>query len=346
MASADDVQRIFLQAIFSRAVVSTKLAQILWEKSIEAVNAANPELNLPIYTDNDSWQLFVSKINMSIDSLDLEFRHLHDENTGKEMYALVNRKGDEIAQLATDYNAAEIAFFKAIIELIIMAPRESFSVSSTAALREISAIKPKTNMSKTQAEVVLGSFVAKGWLVKSKRGRYSLSTRSLLELLPYLKSNYPEELLECTICMEILTRGVACPTNNCKTRLHYHCFTTYRRRQSTCPSCKTQWPNNHSDKPLIPVGEGAAREGDDAKRWARNIASDEEDEEEPILDDDDDDETRATQSQSQSQPKTRTQRARKSKIVDESMDVDEDEDAEEDEDQPVKKEKPRRSARK
>lgn len=50
----------------------------------------------------------------------------------------------------------------------MLAPHESFSVSSLAALREVNAIQPKSNMSKTQAEVVLGSFVAKGWLLKSK----------------------------------------------------------------------------------------------------------------------------------------------------------------------------------
>lgn len=86
-----------------------------------------------------------------------------------------------------------------------------------AALRETNNL----NMTKSQAEVVLSSFVAKGWLVKSKyallisfsrrvsskhhhrRGRYSLSLRTLMELLPYLKSTYPNNLLECTICMEV-----------------------------------------------------------------------------------------------------------------------------------------------
>ncbi|KAG6880552.1 hypothetical protein C0993_005816, partial [Termitomyces sp. T159_Od127] len=100
----------------------------------------------------------------------------------------------------------------------MLAPRRAYSVSSTVALREVSAIRPKMNMTKSQAEAVLGSFVAKGWLAKSKydtllfpsktqadttrRGRYSLSTRSLLELSPYLKTTYPEELVECTICLE------------------------------------------------------------------------------------------------------------------------------------------------
>jgi hypothetical protein len=47
----------------------------------------------------------------------------------------------------------------------MLAPNEAYSVSSLAALREVNSLK--TNMSKTQAEVVLGSFVAKGWLLKS-----------------------------------------------------------------------------------------------------------------------------------------------------------------------------------
>jgi non-structural maintenance of chromosomes element 1 len=48
----------------------------------------------------------------------------------------------------------------------MLAPNESFCVSSLAALREVSHLS--TNMTKTQAEVVLGSFVARGWLLKSK----------------------------------------------------------------------------------------------------------------------------------------------------------------------------------
>jgi non-structural maintenance of chromosomes element 1 len=97
----------------------------------------------------------------------------------------VNTKDDELAQMATDYTPAEIAFFRAIVQMffilimlsiltsfqveqIILARNESFSLSSLAALREVSAIKPKSNMSKTQAETVLASFVAKGWLLRSK----------------------------------------------------------------------------------------------------------------------------------------------------------------------------------
>ena len=83
--------------------------------------------------------------------------------------------------MATDYTAVEIAFFKAIVchffsvphsmlkgfqvEQIMLSPREAYSVSSLAALRELSSAK--INMTKAQAEVVLASFVSKGWLMKS-----------------------------------------------------------------------------------------------------------------------------------------------------------------------------------
>jgi hypothetical protein len=52
------------------------------------------------------------------------------------------------------------------VEQIMLAPNSSYSISSLAALREVNALT--SPMSKTQAESVLASFVAKGWLLKSK----------------------------------------------------------------------------------------------------------------------------------------------------------------------------------
>lgn len=47
----------------------------------------------------------------------------------------------------------------------MLAPREAFSVSSLAALRELT--HAKINMTKAHGEIVLTSFVSKGWLMKS-----------------------------------------------------------------------------------------------------------------------------------------------------------------------------------
>ncbi|KAJ7273649.1 Nse1 non-SMC component of SMC5-6 complex-domain-containing protein [Mycena haematopus] len=339
--NAKDVQRLFLQAVLSRGVLSGKLAQTLWAKSKDAVMAADSTLDIPHSDTREEWDAFVIKVNQALDPLDLEFRPLQEETSGREMYAIVNRKGDEIAQMATDYTPGEIAFFKAMVEQIMLAPRESFSISSLAALREVSALKPKSNMSKTQAEVVLASFVAKGWLLKSKqvtaghpRGRYSLSARALLELEPYLKSTYSDELIECVICSEIMTKGVACPTANCKVRMHYHCFTKYASRSRKCTTCNSDWPGA-DPKNMAPVGEGAVRDGDDGKRRARKSVENSDDDEEDNEDMDDE----------PSQPRTQHGRKTKGKGGNESMEVDEEEDEAEHSDTPVKTQGKRRVAR-
>jgi len=134
----------------------------------------------------------------------------------------------------------------------MLAPNESFSITSFAALREVNHLPVKSNMTKSQAEVVLGSFVARGWLLKSASGRYSLSARTIMELQPYLKSTYEEETLECTSCMEIVTKGVACYRPNCKARFHFHCYSRYRTPK--CPTCSTEWTKDRLNK----VGEDAA----------------------------------------------------------------------------------------
>ncbi|OBZ75530.1 Non-structural maintenance of chromosomes element 1 [Grifola frondosa] len=257
--------------------MSHKLALKIWEKCVDAVKAANDSLDIPFYSDRNSWDTFVSNINDVLNPLDLEFAHLLDEISGKELYALVNRKDDDVAQMATDYSPIEIAYFKAVVEQIMLAPNESFCVSSLVAMREVNSLK--SNMTKAQAEIVLGSFVAKGWLMKSKRGRYSLSTRTLLELQPYLRSTYPDEILECTICLEMVTRGVACYTPQCKARLHNHCYASYRRGKRNCPTCDENWSVEANTKKLKPVGEAAFKEGQDqGRRRVRRKATDSDEE--------------------------------------------------------------------
>lgn len=107
MVSANDVQRLFLQGVFSRSILSFKHAQVLWEKCIDAVKstctqlsppfvqcrhlvAANPTLDIRFSDKREDWDSFVIKINDSLNCLDLEFRHLTDEQTGREMYAMVS----------------------------------------------------------------------------------------------------------------------------------------------------------------------------------------------------------------------------------------------------------------
>ncbi|KAK7466996.1 hypothetical protein VKT23_004059 [Stygiomarasmius scandens] len=342
MASTGDVRRLFLQSLLSRGIVSEALCKTLYAKCVEAVKAANDDLNIASADTDEAFDEVIKQLNVSLNDLDLEIKSTQDELNGKRSFALVNTKDDELAQMATDYTPAEIVFFKAIVDQIMLARNEAFSLSSMAALREVSNIKPKSNMTKTQAETVLASFVAKGWLLRSKRGRYSLSTRTLLELYPYLKSTYGDELLYCTICHEVVTKGMGCHRPNCQVRLHFHCFNLYRRRNSACPTCKIEWPRQATDDPLTAVGEAAVRDGDDGKRRvkARRTNGDEDEDEEMEAD--------SSQPSQPSQParSQRNKRGSKKKAV---ADSDEEEDEEEeDEEVPTQEDSPpprRRSSR-
>lgn len=182
----------------------------------------------------------------------------------------------------------------------MLASSNSYSVSSMTALREVTSLKG--SMTKTQAEAVLASFVAGGWLLKSRyvrgrgflffcslkrvnsRGRFSLSARSLLELQAYLKDNYDDCIHECVVCYEYVTKGVGCHVKNCSARLHQHCYATYARSAEgrVCTSCKQDWTD--PDRLLV-IGENALKDGEDSARMRRRddegtAESDEEEEEE------------------------------------------------------------------
>ena len=51
--------------------------------------ASNNTLNIRNTKDRGSWDAFVANINRSLDKLDLEFRYMPDELSGKDMYAIV-----------------------------------------------------------------------------------------------------------------------------------------------------------------------------------------------------------------------------------------------------------------
>jgi hypothetical protein len=82
-----------------------------------------------------------------------------------------------------------------------------------------------------------------------------------------------------TLHPQIVTRGTACNTANCKARMHGHCFANYRRRQNTCPTCTKPWPKE-AGPPLLPVGEDAAKDGAGDRRRVRWRSADVEEEEE------------------------------------------------------------------
>ncbi|CAG8581352.1 15886_t:CDS:2, partial [Acaulospora morrowiae] len=193
----------------------------------------------------EAFQDFIATINQKLNTIDLEFRKSHDETDGKAVWALVNTKGDEVVKLATEYSPIEIAYFKHLIELIVTADDEAFSVSSITALKEAS--KLKTTITKNTAENLLQRFVDDKWLILSQGGRYSLSQRTILELQVYLKEEFEDNLIECTLCYDIVTQGQRCDVQQCKSRLHHHCARRYfsSQNEKICPTCKIPWKDSN-----------------------------------------------------------------------------------------------------
>ncbi|QRW27461.1 nse1 non-SMC component of SMC5-6 complex domain-containing protein [Rhizoctonia solani] len=157
--------------------------------------------------------------------------------------------------LATEYNATEIQYFKLIVEQIMLADNEVFSIPATAALREVSQLQGK-GITKAEASM------------------------ALLELQTYLRDAYPDEYTECTTCLEPVTKGIACHTNNCGARLHIHCYAVVvraaRDRGVQCPTCGSSW----EDESVRKIGEEAVKGNQTHRRAARG--NEEEPEEEDL----------------------------------------------------------------
>ncbi|KAF8970774.1 hypothetical protein BGZ46_010387 [Entomortierella lignicola] len=226
--------------------------------------------------DKDNFVDFVGQLNEGLNSVELEFRRAQDEVSGVPVMALTNTNGQKIAQVATGYNPTELEYFKHLLDAIVMADDEMFCVSSTAALHEAGRLKNKENkplsLTKREAEILLDRFVADKWFIKSRAGAYSLSMRSLLELQNFLKETYGDQIQECTLCMEIITKGQRCSVAACPSRLHQHCAATYFRNMNNpkCAMCHTAWSGNV----LIGLSDGTAAPSKVRKRVRRENGGD------------------------------------------------------------------------
>lgn len=90
-------------------------------------------------------------------------------------------------------------------EVIFTAQDETFSCTMMLALNV--ATRDKTSsMTKKAAEELVHNLVRHQWLRMSPSGRLFLTPRSLLELEPWLKEQFPEHVLECAKCHDIVTK--------------------------------------------------------------------------------------------------------------------------------------------
>eukprot|EP00112_Aurelia_sp_Birch-Aquarium-sp1_P010853 Seg230.14 transcript_id=Seg230.14/GoldUCD/mRNA.D3Y31 product="Non-structural maintenance of chromosomes element 1" protein_id=Seg230.14/GoldUCD/D3Y31 len=122
--------------------------------------------------------------------------------------------------MATEFTANEIAFFKKVLEMIVMSD-DGYLTSMT--LINIGT-ELEVKMTASFAENLLERLVEEKWLTDID-GEFSLGPRTLIELSMYLKNIYKEEIPDCKMCMHIVVKGQSC--GNCGIRIHLYCASRF-----------------------------------------------------------------------------------------------------------------------
>ncbi|KAL9980855.1 hypothetical protein ACROYT_G009494 [Oculina patagonica] len=245
-----DSQRLFLRSLMSKQFLSENETKTLYQKACGVYGDESPP---------EDFDTFLETVNKNLRSLFMEIRHGISEEDGSKNYGLVNTAEDEHSKMATDFSPNDIAFFKKAMDLIVASP--DGTVSSLDVLNAASDLEKRMTM--THAEELIARLLKDKWMSESS-GSYSLGPRAMLELHPYLKRVYEDEIVDCMMCHEIAIRGQHC--TQCDGKLHNHCAARYfrGRAQKTCPNqqCGAVWmhdvPQLTSPSPSQVNGENEA----------------------------------------------------------------------------------------
>ncbi|GAA5839833.1 hypothetical protein JCM11251_001227 [Rhodosporidiobolus azoricus] len=270
---AKTCKHLFLQTLISRKTMSKEMAMEVYAECVKMCKVDDPA----------QFETFIANLEPGLALCGMDIKVTRNQETGEALYVLVNTIQDEAAKKATEYNANHIAFFRAVVEKIMTAPKMSYSVNMQEAVR-----LAKAPITKNGAQVLIESFLAKGWLTLHPSGRFILSPRSLVELSPYLRETFDDEdeeeddpkrkvVVNCSYCLNIVTSGYACPSQDCGVRLHKFCV-AHQIQDGRCPDhlelgkpenqrCRQVWPKDAHTKKYygLPVGVSAlkGRSGDD-----------------------------------------------------------------------------------
>ncbi|TXT07456.1 hypothetical protein VHUM_03176 [Vanrija humicola] len=239
-----------------------------------------------------------------------------------------NTAPDAVGTQATDLTPLEVSFFRLVVKAIVQSYPHN-SIGSGAALRLVRDLKTGT-LSNSQAQELLGALTSRGWLAKSKRNRYSIATRGMLELESYLKSEaeFEDFIQTCAMCEKIILTVGSSSGQCCHAHYHEYCYNNLNRSdRGACRSCQKPFARY----PPSYVGEkGVSRVEDDflntnrrKKQRPRRSAngnghghSDDEDEEDELEEEEGDTalETRAVRDESEEETQTPRRSQRRGRV--------------------------------
>ncbi|RCI08546.1 hypothetical protein L249_8929 [Ophiocordyceps polyrhachis-furcata BCC 54312] len=269
----DDTHRAFLQAFLSRGTLTFEesqsiLAAIINAKRGDDGNTRPEQINKSLFAS------YLGMVSEAASLFDYEIRSTVHQLSQQRVYALVNTSSDPQTQLATIYNAEELAFIKRLLDGIFdKYNRPRMELLAITEMQAIKFARPNRRQSRpgeggqsssssssndkglkhSEVESVLAGLVQGGWLEKSRSGFYSVTPRALLELRPWLIEMYNDaddvsqedwqRIKFCEACKDIVTAGLRCSEPDCTLRLHEICQEAFWRvrRTKTCPKCSRDW---------------------------------------------------------------------------------------------------------
>lgn len=229
-----DSHRRFLQSMMSSGIVNEEQARTLYTYCCDVHKVQC----FPDHLDD-----FIDAINVKLQPMFMQIRKGMSEDNGHQYYALVNmaETETEVTRMASDFADNELELFRKTMDLIVSS--ENGMVSSTHVLNLADTLTTK-KLKKSEAEQVLNRLVKDKWL-SVKRGEYILSTRCIIEMEPYIRRMYDDQVKVCHICHNIAFQCQICDNPDCGIRIHNPCVAIYfkGRVEPRCPACDEFWPH-------------------------------------------------------------------------------------------------------
>ncbi|XP_068606822.1 non-structural maintenance of chromosomes element 1 homolog isoform X2 [Brachionichthys hirsutus] len=227
-----DSHRRFLQAMMANGVTDEQGAMALYRHCCTTHSSQHSPARL-----ND----FIDTINSKLQPLFLQIRKGTSEDNGRQYYALVNMAETDVTRMSSDYADVELELFRRVLDLIVGS--ESGSVSSNDILNSADSLTMK-KLKKSETEKLLSRLVHDKWL-DEKRGEYTLSTRCIIEMEPYIRTMYEDQVKDCHICHNVAFQCQICENPTCGIKIHNPCVARIfnGRAEPRCPACDDFWPH-------------------------------------------------------------------------------------------------------
>ncbi|KAL8286498.1 hypothetical protein RQP46_004515 [Phenoliferia psychrophenolica] len=256
------LQQMFLQVFLARRTMTDAQAARLYAKC-----AALAKVELDNHPTKADVAKFIGDLDTPLTNVGLSIKNRFDQETEQMTWTLLNDYSDEPSKLATEYNAQELAFYRIIVKKIMTASKMAYAIKLMDAKQFAKTAGLPTFAS---GQNVIASFVAKGWLHQTDYARLTLSHRARFELKKYLRETFEDDEetnahershVNCSLCIELVTVGWACPNDQCTVRLHRQCTSWLNGHNGKCPGetnaeCGQQWPRTDAEYTGVTVGLG------------------------------------------------------------------------------------------